>query len=273
MSDYISSVDEAIAARISICAHPVVKTDLETVWARADFVFNDGAPEVYQGMMDNYDKGLCNAIAAGISDIRNSEDIMKLFCERGLVSTGSLVLEKPIVFPIDKDYVAAFSHWMYEGQKQGITFSGFEAEHQPPLACPLELSTEPKGVDELLAMTPANFAFPITLLVVCAIVALLIHCYERNHGRLQDELKKIFEDYGGKSLQQPPTAEVSDSDHPPKADVEASPEQFYSCDFVLPSVKEVQSPMEMMRKLQLYQNELFEAVVNQNQPHREQKKR
>lgn len=188
VSDFISSMDEAILRRIPLCAHPVIAEDLSRVWSGATFVYDaDYDGDVYEGMLGLYDAGKCGAIVAGMSDVRNSHSLMESFCSRELASTGSLVLEKPVAFPINEKYVAAFSYWMFEAEQNGITFGGYEAKSQPPVVCPLEISTEQKSVDDLLPMTAENFALPFLILSICALLALALHFYGI-HQKIRSEV-------------------------------------------------------------------------------------
>jgi hypothetical protein len=57
-------------------------------------------------MLENFDAGLYKAIATGIFDVQNDEIIMGNFCKRGIVSSGSLVLEKPLGFPACSGFAA-----------------------------------------------------------------------------------------------------------------------------------------------------------------------
>jgi hypothetical protein len=69
---------------------------LPIVWSEADWVFNSEIPNLYDGMLDNLDAWLCKAVATGISNVQNNEVLLGNFCKHNIVSTGSLVLEKPL---------------------------------------------------------------------------------------------------------------------------------------------------------------------------------
>lgn len=60
-------------------AHPSVK-----------FVFSETG---YSGMLDDYAAEKCSVLAAGASDITSDTKFTRLFCDKNLVITDSLIIE------------------------------------------------------------------------------------------------------------------------------------------------------------------------------------
>ena len=138
----VSTVEGAIAAGYTICAHPVLKagkmkkislasiresphycstiTELETRWPLAKFYFHQEGKE-YRGVLDDYVSGKCNILAMGSEDISTDFELVNRLCENDLVLTTSVLVEIPIAFPARDKIASGFSHWIYEANRNGIT--------------------------------------------------------------------------------------------------------------------------------------------------------
>ena len=68
-------MEEAVEASATICAHPVLKTQLEIAWPRANFVFSNEGKEFY-GMLDDYEDGKCQVMAVGRMDTTNDLELV-----------------------------------------------------------------------------------------------------------------------------------------------------------------------------------------------------
>lgn len=173
VSSYISSMEEAIYTNTPICIHPTLQDELESVWPEATFVVNT-ARQGTDGMLEFYKAGKCSVLASSMLEVRSNAQLMDEFCKLGLVSTGSLVLENPIAFPVAERYAGGLSYWLFHAEKQGITFDSFAEASYPPLLCSLKLSLNDAD-SELASLSPENFALPFILCATCIILAVLLH--------------------------------------------------------------------------------------------------
>jgi len=167
----IQSIDEAGR----ICAHPVLREDLEISYPNADFYFNDEpGSDLYLGMVESYKNGKCDVMAISTLDAYNRLDLMGSLCELDIVVTNILLTETPIAFPIDKSLLAGMSHMMVEGEKRQIKFSEYEQSGQPGKPC----SLKPKKKNQLLVpLSPAHMALPFVAFISSLLVAGIIHLY------------------------------------------------------------------------------------------------
>ena len=78
----ITTMEDAASSGLKICAHPVLRTDLERAWPGANFVFDYSGTE-YFGLLDLYEKGECQALGISWYVLANVRD--KLHC----ISCGS----------------------------------------------------------------------------------------------------------------------------------------------------------------------------------------
>jgi hypothetical protein len=173
VSDYIGSMDEAIYTNTPICAYPTLRQELQTVWPDATFVVNE-EDDTTMGLITNYESGKCAVVAGSMLDVRQDTKFMEAFCRNELVSTGSLVLENPIAFPVNEKYASGLSYWLFKAEKQGITFQSFVDNSLPPLVCSLKLAAS-KSANELASLSPENFALPIIICCACVIIAAGLH--------------------------------------------------------------------------------------------------
>jgi len=284
-NDYISSMNDAIDKGVSLCVHEVLMTDLKIMWPKATFVNASVHEDPYVSMLEDYDNNLCSAIVTGLSDIRNDVGTMKKFCERNLVKSGEPVLEFPLGFPIKKEYMAAISHLIYRGQKQEkkIAYASFQQNRQPPLpnTCSLDLSIRKNNADELLAMTPLNFALPIALLLFCAIISTVAHVVRAHyHGKARRNItnhKPITSITNQKPITSTKACKFTEKDR--KMPMISSLSDLNStknlCSSsvqtntggkfpVLPPFDDLLTDKsDAMRSLQMYQHDLFEAIMKE----------
>lgn len=187
VGEYISTLEEAIAQKLPICVHPVFENDIQTIWPGGDYVINTENDDLYLGLLDSFDAGKCKVLVAGIGDIVGSTSYMEEFCARDIVSTGTVVVEKPVALPISRDLAAGFSYYMLEAEKAGVSFSKFQQTKLPEQVCPLFVSSGSDDSDDLLSLTPQNFALPFTVLVGFALLALVVHFFTtKSHKKKQD---------------------------------------------------------------------------------------
>ncbi|CAB9527882.1 receptor ionotropic, delta-2 [Seminavis robusta] len=178
VSNYIGSMEEAIFTNAPICAHPTLRKELESVWPDATFVVNEDNPTTF-GIIELYEAGKCPVVANSMLDVRQNKDHMKAFCRNHLVSTGSLVLENPIAFPVGERIAGGLSYWLFRAEKLGITFQDYAEQNSPPLECSLKIATSETA--ELASLSPENFALPIIFCCACVIVAIAVHLLNKPH--------------------------------------------------------------------------------------------
>mmetsp|Transcript_23032 Transcript_23032/g.23410 ORF Transcript_23032/g.23410 Transcript_23032/m.23410 type:complete len:269 (-) Transcript_23032:103-909(-) len=264
-------MNDAIDKGVSLCVHEVLMTDLKIMWPKATFVNASVHEDPYVAMLEDYDNNLCSAIVTGLSDIRNDVGIMKKFCERNLVKSGEPVLEFPLGFPIRKEYMAAISHLIYRGQKQEkkITYTNFEQTIQPSLMCSLDLSIKNNNADELLAMTPLNFLLPIALLLFCAIISTVAHVVRAHYHRkvrinitnqkpITSTKACIFSE---RDRNMPMISSLRDMNSTKVFGIQTHTEGNF---LVLPPIDDLLTDKsDAMRSLQMYQHDLFEAIMEE----------
>jgi hypothetical protein len=271
VGDYVGSMDEAITTHTRVCGQLALRHDLQKAWPTAQWVFNTENPHLYDGMLENFDAGLCEAMASGIFDVQNDPGTMVKFCKRNIVATGSLVLEKPLALPVCSKFAAGLSYWMAEADEKGITFDSFEENARPPPPCSLRIEAE-TSVDELLPLTALNLALPFLVLLVCSVIAIILHLTNTKHlfssdseiNRRSGSVSKGTDDLeksdrikaAGEtdSLEQPESvhgASALELPHSPSSSESSS-------ELVLPPMKEM---LSTMRDLQGYQNNLIEKII------------
>lgn len=187
VSNYISSMEEAIYTNTPICAHPQLREELSSVWPAATFVMHpdDGTTS---GIVANFAAGKCKVVASSMLEIRQDSDYMDAFCQNDLVSTGALVLENPIAFPVNEEYGGGLSYWLFRAEKQGITLQSFIDAGVPPLVCNLRLSLSDTESD-LASLSVENFALPMILCAVCTVLSIGLHFF--NQAKPSSEMADV----------------------------------------------------------------------------------
>jgi hypothetical protein len=253
----LGSMEKVIATKTRLCGHPALRDDLQNVWPAVEWVFNTQNPDLYEGIFENFDAGLCTAIAASDFDARNNVIVMSNLCDRGLISTGSLVLEKSLGFPTCPGLAAGLSYWMAEEEKR-ISIDSFEANARPREQCTLRIDEE-ADFDERLPLTAEHFALPLLVLLVCAVLATVLHVYiTRSH---KNQFAGVAENTGGmdvedKSMFEGIHSSVSKgkNDSEKTDDIKAAEKDS----LVLPPLSEItnsQTMLDTMRDLQRYEND------------------
>jgi len=113
-TDDVKTMDGAVAASMTVCAHPAIEAELKIAWPNANFYFHRDGNE-FHGMMDDYDAGKCRVMAVGWEDTGFDTAFLKKLCERNLVYTDSIIDETPIAFPIRPGLASGFSYWIQQG--------------------------------------------------------------------------------------------------------------------------------------------------------------
>ena len=79
LPDFIGTMEQAVEVGVTICAHPVLKTQLEIAWPRANFIFSNEGKE-FHGMLDDYDNKKCQLMAVGRMDTTNDLELVSIGC-------------------------------------------------------------------------------------------------------------------------------------------------------------------------------------------------
>jgi len=174
VSDHIRTMEAAIADKMKICAHPVLRDELQVRWPDANFVFSESGTEFY-GVLDLFDAGKCDVMAVGREDTNLDEKLMEMYCERDLVFTDGLVIEIPMAFPISPQLTAGFSYWLYEGERyHDITISNAKSHYSLSLTCDVSLSAEEESPEVYAQITAKNMMFPFISFVTFALTAVIM---------------------------------------------------------------------------------------------------
>lgn len=173
----VKTMDGAIQAGFTICAHPALKAEFEVAWPDAKFYFHQEARE-FPGVLEDYDDGKCNVMAIGLEDTSMDQIFLEKLCSRNLVYTTSLVAETPIAFPIRSDLAAGLSYWMYQGERYNTASIQTAKDAFPQdTSCEVHLSSENSDTSDYDAIRVPNFLFPILFFGVCACIAVIIHIF------------------------------------------------------------------------------------------------
>jgi len=81
-TDFINTMEGAVAADMTICAHPAVKVELEIAWPDAKFYFE---LDDFDVMFEHFDSGICPVMAIGYEDTILDSEFLEKLCERDLV--------------------------------------------------------------------------------------------------------------------------------------------------------------------------------------------
>jgi len=179
--DSVSTMDAAIQAGLTICAHPALKAEFEIAWPDAKFYFHQEGRE-FSGVLEDYDAGQCEVMAIGLEDTSMDVTFLEKMCARSLVYTSSLVMETPMAFPIRSDLAAGLSYWMYQGERYNTASMQTAKDAFPQeTSCEVQLSSENSDTSDYDEIVVRDFLFPIIFFGVCAGLAVIIHIFHLNN--------------------------------------------------------------------------------------------
>jgi len=114
----ITTMEAAASSGMKICAHHVLRTDLERAWPGANFVFDYSGNESF-GLLDLYEKGECQALGIQWEGgaVRKDAKLLERLCENDLIFTTALITEIPVAFPIRPQLAHGFSSWMVHAER------------------------------------------------------------------------------------------------------------------------------------------------------------
>ncbi|KAL7533215.1 hypothetical protein ACHAXR_005108 [Thalassiosira sp. AJA248-18] len=177
MPEFVGTMEGAVTNNLIVCAHPVLEEELKAAWPTAKFLFNQGGND-YIDMLDDYDAGNCDVIAASKMDIDSDLSSSHGLCKRNLVFSDSLVIENPVALPIRPELAPTLSYWMYHAEKaHGITFLStkeeYDANQQPP--CNLEFTAEQiEEANDMAQIGIENLFFPFVFFLGAAVLAIIL---------------------------------------------------------------------------------------------------
>lgn len=155
-TDSIKSMDSAVAAGLTICAHPALRAEMEVAWPNAHFFFHADGNE-FHGMLDDYDAGRCRVMAVGWEDTSSDTAYLEKLCVRDLVYTDSMIVEIPIAFPVRAQLAAGLSYWIMSGEiYHGTSIAIAKEEFSVQLSCNVRLSGENTESSEYDQITIKN---------------------------------------------------------------------------------------------------------------------
>jgi len=176
VSDTVETMEGAVAAGVKICAHPVLKNDLQAAWPAANFVYANNWPFL-DSMLDDYDAKKCSFIAIGWEDNSMDMDFYDKLCSRNLVVTNSLVVEIPIAFPIRADLAAGVSYWINQAMRyHGISLQNAKDdyfEESGMVRCNIKIDKDIEA-DDLAQLSIKNMFFPLMFFLGCAVLAVIL---------------------------------------------------------------------------------------------------
>mmetsp|Transcript_34735 Transcript_34735/g.56767 ORF Transcript_34735/g.56767 Transcript_34735/m.56767 type:complete len:669 (+) Transcript_34735:46-2052(+) len=185
-TDSVKTMAGAIAAGMTICAHPAIKAELEVAWPDAKFYFHEKGRE-FPGVLEDYDAGRCRVMAIGYEDTSMDKVFLDKVCERDLVYTNSPIAEIPIAFPIRSDLASGFSFWMYQGERyHKASIQTAKDEYTQEIACNVYFSEEDTETSDYDEITVRNFFLPIMFFFAFAVLAVIlhiVHLYNVKKGR------------------------------------------------------------------------------------------
>jgi len=192
VSDYINTMEKAVAYKTKICGHSVLRDELQLRWPDANFVFPESGSSKY-GVFDLYDAGKCDVMAVQREDTTLDEKLMEMYCERDLVFTDVLVIETPMAFPISSDIAAGFSYWLYQGEKyHDISLPNVKRGYSLSLACDVELSAEKESAHDYAQIAIQNMFFPLTIFAAFTSTAIVLQLIHQNKEIRKKSSSNVF---------------------------------------------------------------------------------
>mmetsp|Transcript_41160 Transcript_41160/g.86336 ORF Transcript_41160/g.86336 Transcript_41160/m.86336 type:complete len:622 (-) Transcript_41160:278-2143(-) len=170
-TDFINTMEGAVAAGVTICAHPAVKVELEIAWPDAKFYFDQGD---FHAMLEYVDQGICPFMAVGHEDTVMDSVYLAKLCERDLVYSDSVVAEIPLAFPIRADLASGFSYWMHKGERSGVTLQTSKDEYTQEKTCDVHFSKVDTESSEYDKIGVKNMMFPVLFFGTCTVLAVIM---------------------------------------------------------------------------------------------------
>ena len=174
----VSSMEKAVAMKISICAHPAIEQELRDQWPDGNFYFHKEGNE-FRGIVQDYDDGKCSVMVVGWEDTSADVALLNMYCDRNLAFTENVIAEIPMAWPIRSELASGMSYWIYNAQKyHDITPATVSQEYLEingmATECDLKLSAADKESDDTTPIEVRNMFLPLILFVSCALLAAVL---------------------------------------------------------------------------------------------------
>ena len=122
---------------------------------------------MYGDTIESYDAGHCKGIIMPWTDAHTNAEHMREICDRNMVSTGSLVLEVKVGWPVrNANLGAGMSYWITKAAEDGISYDTFLRQSTNAL-CNMEIDLGDSEGSDLVAFAPKNMFFPIIFYLIC----------------------------------------------------------------------------------------------------------
>ena len=82
----VTSMEAAVALKLSICAHPAIEQELRDAWPDGNFYFHQEGNE-FRGILQDYDEGKCSVMVVGWEDTVADTELLNMYCERNIAFT------------------------------------------------------------------------------------------------------------------------------------------------------------------------------------------
>ena len=197
--EYVSTIEGAIMNRSPICIHPVLYKDMINTWpdSLSLIKISNGIDEdaITEDMMNSLDSGECEVVAHAPRIVLSKAPVMEKFCDRELVLTNSLVLEKYIGLPINERYAQSMSYFISLGENEKenkISYDDYTEDNFPPAKCDFNFEAIGGIEDDTMSLSLKHIILPILIFLFSVILSLLIHVTRVQHKsiRRRSPLKK-----------------------------------------------------------------------------------
>lgn len=94
----VTSMEAAVALKLSICAHPAIEQELRDAWPDGNFYFHQEGNE-FRGILQDYDEGKCSVMVVGWEDTVADTELLNMYCERNIAFTDGVIAEIPMAWP------------------------------------------------------------------------------------------------------------------------------------------------------------------------------
>jgi len=294
--EYVSTIEGAIVNGIPICIHPVLFDDMIQAWpdSLSLIKISNGANEdaITEDMMNSLDNGECEVVAHAPRIVLSKAPVMEKFCDRELVLTNSLVLEKYIGLPISERYAQSMSYFISLGENEKenrISYDDYTEDNFPPAKCDFNFEAIGGIEDDTMSLSLKHMILPILIFLFTVVLSLLIHVTRVQHKSIRrkalfnnsvlKELEKCSNELDGDFQDNHDSFNHKKNEHPVDSCVNSfslypndivkineieekneSPNGYESLEDKIETLKELQSSLNLQ---QVRQQELIESITTE----------
>lgn len=172
MTSAPTTMDAVITSGYTICAHPVMKQELQNAWPTANFYFTETGRD-FHGMLEDFDANKCKVLVVSWEDTSMDSTFTAKLCERDLVFTQSVIIDMPMAFPINSRLISSFSYWMYEAAKyHEVSIPNAKAKFSEGESCNIHLSQQDATTGAQIQVQ--NMFLPLMVFFACVVVAIIL---------------------------------------------------------------------------------------------------